>query len=244
MATIMSDISQFSTPTPSAPVSPTPTSSLPIEVGDWVLRAAPDGIAWQLTARWKWRHIGQAVFFLVMSGIFVFLGAGAIESGLAKINPSWLPYVAFAVAAVLVFSAMENIWKLVNRQQVIVDEHTREVRCERSATGLVDWRVPFDEIECLLVSQEPAKPQGRRSSSDPMQIAQDAWVHLCAKGQFYLVSEQNDAAGKSWRWETVRKRTPSAERYLLDLAEYDTPLHHAVIKMADRLGIKAYLDIR
>jgi hypothetical protein len=197
-----------------------------------------------LSKRWKWRHIGQAVFFLLMSAVFVFLGAGAIESGLAKISPSWLPYVAFAVAAVLVFSAIENIWKWMNRQQIVVDELTREVRCERSTTGLVDWRVPFDELDYVLVSQEPAKPQGRRSSSDPMQIAQDAWVHLYAHGQFYLVSEQNDAAGKSWRWETVRGRTPSSERYPLELTEYDTPLHHAVIKMADRLGIKAYLDIR
>lgn len=225
-------------------VRPVPLQDLPIELGDWIVRYAPAGMIWQLTSRWQSRHIMRVVFFVVVSVLFVLLGVGSLRSGLAPVNPDWLPYVSFGIALVVAYSALENLWKLLMRRQVVVDDLAREVRCEVAATGIVDWRVPYDRVSFLLVSQEPARPLGRRSRSDPMHITQNAWLHLYAGDRFYLVSEVENAQGKSWQWEKVRRRVPSEERLPLELTEYDTPLHHAALQMAKKLGVEAFVDVR
>ena len=240
-SSLMEDATQPSMQTSPQKIHPV---SMPIQVGDWMLRAVPQGIAWQLTGSWMMRQVVHILFFAGTFALFLVLGAGALRSGLAPVTPEWLPLIAFAIALVLVYSMFDNIWQLIMKRQVIVDKLNREVRCERVLSGIVDWRVDFDSIEYLLISQEPARPLGRKSRDAPMQIAQDSWIHLYAKDNFFLLSEIEDVEGKSWHWETVRRRSSADERMALDLTEYDTPLHHAVMELANSIGIKAYVDIR
>lgn len=243
------EISQDTQPSlGTAPLKPVITRDLrplPISMGDWILRPSAEGMVWQLTGMWQFRHVLRVVFFIVASAIFVLLGVGSLNSGLADVSPEFLPWVAFVVALILLYSAGENLWILIMRRQIVVDEGHHEIRCERALTHLVSWRVPYDEVDYLLVSQEAANPQGRRSRKDPMRIAQDAWVHVFTQDEtFRLLAEVSEVEGESWEWEAVRRRDASSERLKLDLAEYDTPLHHAVMQTAKRLSVPAYVDIR
>jgi hypothetical protein len=228
------------------PISVEPISVLPLPLNfrEWVARAAPQGMLWEQNSRWRMNHVVRALFFVLACFAFIFLGIGSLSSGLASVSPQWLPLAAFVIAAILLLSALQNLWNLFTRRRIILDETNREVRSQRSLTGLVDWRVAFDDIEYLLVSQETAHPQGRRSKKDPMVISQDTWVHIFARQNFYQLVELEKVEGCSWEWELVRRRVPSEERHDLNLREYDTPLHHAVKQLADRLGAQVYIDIR
>jgi hypothetical protein len=238
------DITQPSMGTLRVSVRPVTLQSLPIEIGDWALRPISQGMVWQLSRGWRFRHGTRALFFLAVSLIFIILGYGTLTSGLAAVSPEWLPYISFGIALVLLFTVLENVWKLLTVRRIVVDDLRREVRSERVLVGIVDWRTPFEEVEYLLLSQNPAQPQGRRHREDPMQISHDAWLHLYTRQGFHLLTDHEDVVGQSWQWELIRRRDSSEERLNLDLSEYDTPLHHAVMHMADRLSVAAYIDIR
>jgi|GEM_PF-5119452 len=229
---------------PEPEIDPIPLRALPILMDDWVLRRVGEGAALQPTGEWKRRAFVRSGFYLFGALAFVALGIGSIQSGLADVNPTWLPYAACALALFLVYLSLETLWQVVNRRQIVVDEQHQEIRCQRAIMDIVDWRVPFEQVDYLLVSQDVSRSQGRRRSTDPMLIAQDVWVHLYAHDEFYLIGEMEDAMGKSWVWETIRQRDVGDPRRELDLRDYDTPLHHATLHLAKLLGTTAYLDIR
>lgn len=217
---------------------------LPIEMGRWILRASGGGMRWEATRGWMFSYTMRTLFFLGAFVVFMLLGVGSRTSGLAPVTPEWLPYMAFGIGVVLAFSAVENFWSMLTPSRIVLDDMKQEIRSERALTGIVAWRIPYTDVQYVLVSQEKAHSQGRRSSDEPMLISQDAWVHLCANDEFYLVGEVEGIMGKSWHWDKVRSRQPDLERYPLHLDEYDTPFHHAVRHMADKLSVPAYVDLR
>jgi hypothetical protein len=217
---------------------------LPIEVERWKLGKVGGGVRWSATGKLMRQHAFRVIFFSVSVVVFVLLGAGSRESGLAPVTPSWLPYMAYGVAAVLGYSSLENLWMMLTPRQVIFDDANQEIRSQRAVSGIVDWRLPMDSIEYVLVSQERARSQGRRSFDDPMLISQDGWIHLFADGKFYMVAEVEGVMGRSWDWETIRTRNADGQRYPLLLHEYDTPLHHAALHIANLLSVDVHVDIR
>jgi hypothetical protein len=243
-ANFSGDVTQPSMGTVRVSVRPVALQPLPLEIGNWSLRPAAQGLVWQLSRGWRLRHGLRVLFFLAVSLIFIVLGYGALTSGLAPVTPEWLPFVSFGIALVLIFSGLENFWALLTMRQIVVDEQRREIRGERVLVGIIDWRASFEEVEYLLLSQNQAQPQGRRNREDPMHISHDAWLHLYTRQGFQLMTEHEDVEGQSWQWELVRRRDAAQGRMQIDLSEYDTPLHHAVKHMADRLAVAAYIDIR
>lgn len=229
---------------PPAPEQKIKLHPLPVEMGRWILRISGEGLRWESTQTWMASHTLRVLFFVAAFIVFILLGIGSRTSGLAPVTPEWLPYMAFGIGLVLAYSAAENLWSMLTPSRIVLDDLKQEVRSQRALTGIVSWRLPYSSIQYILVSQEKAHPQGRRSSDDPMLISQDAWVHLCASDEFYLVGEVEGVTGKSWRWEDIRSRLPDSNRYPLNLDDYDTPLHHAVQHMADRLSVPAYVDLR
>ncbi len=227
-----------------APEQTIPLMPLPVSMGEWALRMGPRGPMWTVTRQRQLRFGMRVVFFLVAAVMFVVLGGGALRSGLAEVSPAWLPMAAFGVAMVVSYSALENLFAVLLHKRVVVDTHERELRSERAMTGLVDWRIPFDTLEYLLVSQEPARPFGRRRRDDPMQIEQDVWVHAYDGEQFWLLMTLSENRGRSHRWERVRHENDTLPRRPLDLADYDSPVHHAALHTAQTLDVPVYVDIR
>jgi hypothetical protein len=201
-------------------------------------------LVWELNSTWRWRTLGRAAFFFVGALAFLFLGWGSLSSGLAEVSPAWLPYIAFALTVILLFSAAENVWRVLGRRRIVVDQGAGELRSEVSLTGLVQWRVELASLEGVLLSQTPAKSQGRRSSREAMQISQDVWLHVQGEGDFYLIGEWPEFEGKSHHWEALRERKAGHERLDLHLGEYDSPLHHAAWRLAEYLGLPVWVDIR
>ncbi|MBZ0310566.1 MAG: hypothetical protein K8I82_31195 [Anaerolineae bacterium] len=231
----------FSPPVPEQKIKLYP---LPLEMGRWILRDSGEGLRWEATRGWLMAHSLRTLFFVAAFVVFILLGIGSRTSGLAPVTPEWLPYMAFGIGLVLAYSAAENFWSMLTPSHIVLDDLKQEVRSQRALTGIVSWRLPYSSIQYILVSQEKAHPQGRRSSNDPMLISQDTWVHFCASDKFYLVGEVEGVTGKSWRWEEIRQRPPEGNRYPLNLDDYDTALHHAVQHMAVKLSVPAYVDLR
>lgn len=217
---------------------------LPIEMGRWILRVGGSSLRWEATQSWQFTYALRTLFFIGAFVVFIVLGIGSRTSGLAPVTPEWLPLMAFGIGAVLAYSALENLWSMLTPSRVVFDDLKREIRRERALTGIVEWRIPYESVEFVLVSQEKARSQGRRSSKEPMLISQDVWVHISAKGDFYLVGELDNVTGKSLEWEAIRDREPSEQRYSLNLDEYDTSVHHAVQHLAEKLSVNAFVDLR
>lgn len=238
------DTTQPSSQTSQLNIHPIALRTLPLEAGHWRMRAFGQGLMMEMTPRWVINQTSRAVVYLILAVIFLVLAIGAGTAGLAEVSPGWLPLVAYGMAGLLVLVAIETLWRVIARPRLVVDTATNEIRSERALTHVVNWHVPFDSVDYLLVSQEAARSQGRRSREEPMQIQLDGWLHVYAAETFHFVGEISSIDGKSWQWETVRRHSRGDQRRVLDLSEYDTGLHHMVRHIAEKLAVEAYVDIR
>ncbi len=217
--------------------------SLPIEFSDWFLTRVATGIQWRRNRGWWWINIGRMVLFGLLSILFFVLSIGSMTRGLAEVEPNSLPQIGLAIGALMIGILLFSIWQLLNTTTVIIDTMQREVYCQSIVLSFIHWRIPFDSIEYLLITQSPPRAQGRRQRSDPMQIAQEVWLHLYDGEDFYEVGDLDEVEGRSWAWEVVRTHNHSQVRRGLQLAHYDTPAHHAAQQIAHLLDVPVYIDL-
>jgi len=215
----------------------------PFEFEEVELVATPTGYAWRRRARWLLLAAARAVAMLALAVLFLLMGIGTQTSGLAAVNPDWLPWLGMAVAGLLVVLAARSLWNVLAASDVIVDTQAGEVRRQNRLSGSVRWRLAFASVAYVVVSQAAARPQGRRADG-PMRIIQDVWLHLSDGARFWPAAEIERVAGYSHDWERTRARQNSKGRRRLDSASYDTPAHHAARLMADAIGCDVWLDIR
>ncbi len=240
--------------TTSAPeVKDLPAAAPPFTFEQWALQTTPSGLIWKRRARWIRASVLRAVGFGVLVLLYLVLGVGSQISGLASVNPDWLPWLGLAVAAVLAALALRQIWLVLRVADMIVDADARTVkRCERFS-GRVRWKLPFEAVAYVLVSQTPArgtmlgmrlggKASGENGNTVP--ITQDVWLHLSDGVNFYPVAVLEDVEGVSHQWDVTRQRQKTAGRRRLRLAQYDTPAHHAARVLADAMQCDVWLDIR
>lgn len=219
------------------------TAALPIRINDWRLVGQATGARWERLRRWWLLNIGRLLLVFALGVLFLVLSVGSLTRGLAAVEPTWLPNVGIAIGVVLVLALLQLIWQLLNTQAVAVDSYQREVYEQGVLVPFVNWRVGFDAVEYVLVTQNKPNPQGRRQPTDPMNIAQDVWIHVYDGQRFYEVIALDGVEGRSWDWETVRTHHRTQVRRGLQLAQYDTPVHHAARQIADIIGVPVYLDL-
>jgi len=148
------------------------------------------------------------------------------------------------VALVLFVVALRSFWTLLTVTNVIVDTTAREMRCQNRFAGRVHWRVPFDEVVYVLVSQTLARSLGRKGPDGPMRIAQEVWLHLYDGSQFRLIADLGQVEGHSQNWEAIHYQQRQRGRRRLKLADFDTLAHRAARWMANVLDTEVWLDIR
>jgi hypothetical protein len=217
--------------------------ALPIRFGDWKLMRSAQGMAWRRTSMWWLVHWGRMVLFGALSALFLILGIGTRVSGLAEVEPTWLPIMGLVIGIFLLLSIVQMSWQLLNASGVTIDTHHGEIYKRGFVFPFINWRIPFNQIDFVLVTQTPARAQGRRRRTDAMRIAADVWLHVYDGKQFYLLADLERVEGKSVDWETVRSHTHTMVRRRLHLTQYDTPAHHAALKIAEAVGAPVYLDI-
>ncbi len=226
------------------PVLEVRPKSPPFEFEDWTMRETGWGFVWARRRRWLSSVTTRTIGYFVLALLFLLLGIGTQTRGLAAVDPFWLPWLGLAVAVMLVVLAFRALWMLLTVTDVLVDMTRREVRSQGRFFGQQHWRVGFDEIAYVLVSQTPIRPEGRTKPMQPVHTAQDVWLHIYDGGQFWPVVELGRVEGQCRAWEQVRQSHKIKGRRHLTLAFYDTLAHHAARVMADAMQVDVWLDIR
>jgi hypothetical protein len=214
------------------------------EFDNWEMRPVSQGFLWHRRAKWRISMIIRAVGFAFAALLFMILGIGTRIADLAKVNPGWLPTIGLVVGIILGLLALQTLWAMLNAVDILFDLGRREVRARGPYSTFGQWRIPFDQIGYLVISQEPARPQGRSKKPDVMRTVQEVWLHLYNGERFIPVAELGRIEGQSHGWDTVRKLQKVKGRRRLRLSHYDTPAHHAALIIARAAGFEVWLDIR
>jgi hypothetical protein len=221
-----------------------PLQTPPFEFEGWVMDAAPRGLIWRRRTQWLAIAVARLIVYTVAIGLFLILAVGAHTKGLAKVNPSWLPALGIVVAMTLAVITVVNGASLLATSDVIIDTTAREVRRRNRFFGGVRWRLPFGALAYVLISQTPARPQGRKNPGEPMSTVQDVWIHLYDGSRFWPVVDMERVEGRCHDWENACQTLKTPGRRRLKLADYDTPGHHAALVMAQTLDVDVWLDVR
>ena len=227
------------------PTFPTvPLADPPYQLEEWVMAATANGYAWMRRTHWTLFTALRVAGFLALGLVFIIMGAAMQTTEMAKVNPAWLPGLGILVGALLIVLSVRYARVLLTAVVVRIDTKRREVVCRGRTGGRVRWRVSFDAISYVLVTQTPARAQGRAAADGTASTLQDVWLHLAEGNRFWPVVALEAVEGKSHRWDVVRNRQKQPGRRALRLADYDTPVHHAARRMADVIGTELWLDIR
>lgn len=221
-----------------------PLQKLPISVKDSRLVLTGEGVMFEHSTAWWVRNFVRMLIYAVAFVLFVVLAIGTQSNGFASVEPDWLPMAGLGIAVVIFGNILWLGAKLLKASTVVVDTQRREIYNQGIIFPFVNWRVGFDAVDFIVISQTPAKPQGRPSRDAPMNIEQDVWIHAASGDDFYEVMTVEEVVGKSYNWDNIRRHDHHAIRRQLFLAEYDTPAHHAATHIAERVGVPLYLDIR
>ncbi|MBN1563244.1 MAG: hypothetical protein JXA10_05360 [Anaerolineae bacterium] len=216
----------------------------PFNFEEWTMREIKRGYVWGRRGRWLVSAVLRAAGYGVLALLFLLLGIGTQTRGLAAVEPGWLPWLGMVVAILLVGLAMRALWSVVVMADVVIDMPRQEARCQGRFFGQPTWRVSFDQIAYVLISQTPIRPEGRDKQAKPMNTSQDVWLHIYDGAAFLPVVTLGQVAGQCHAWGQLRQSYKSKGRRRLTLALYDTPAHHAAQVMADALQVEVWLDIR
>lgn len=218
-------------------------ANLPIQVSDWRLMPTATGVEWERLRQWWVYNSLRIGLVFALSVLFLVLSIGSLTRGIAAVEPTWLPNLGVAIGLILILSLLQSVWQIVNARRVAVDGFRREIYERGALVPFVNWRVPFERVSYVLITQTPPRPMGRRQHAEPMHTSQDVWLHVYDGEAFYLVMNFEDVNGRSWDWATVRTHHRTHVRRNLQLAQYDTPAHHAARQIADIIGVPVYLDL-
>jgi hypothetical protein len=215
---------------PSAP--PIPLMPLPIVTGEWELRELPNesGAQWQRTSAWRKDSYLRVAFLFILAPIFAMLSIGSLLTPFAPVQPSALPFVGLALAAILLLLSLSQLFGVLRSPVFIVD--TRQKMVRHTSGKRTVMQVPFEGVEYVLTSHVT-----NRRTPKTGQILAEAWVHLHSPRRGFLpVVYVHSLEGKS--------DAPILERTDLDLHLVNTPLHHAAQIVADMIGVPAFVEER
>ena len=221
-----------------------PLHRLPFVFEGWTFERTEQGLLWRRRARWVATTFGKVIALLVLAALYLVLGIGTQTSGIAPVRPSWLPWLGVAVAFWLLYNAWSQARALLYAQDVLIDLEAREVRAVGHFSGRERWRLPFDAVGYVLLSQTPAQPQGLRHKDEHTPITQDVWLHLADQDEhFYEIVSLEQVEGVCHRWDEVKVQQKTRGRRALRLRDYDTPAHHAARVLAETLHVPLWVDI-
>ncbi len=230
--------------TPVPDVERVPVKAPPFTFERWTMQRIPSGLVWRRRARWVWGTLGRLAGYGVLVALYLLLSIGVQTSGLAAVEPAWLPWLGVAIAVLLAGLAVRQFWLLWTATDTIIDTAKGVVRARRRFTGRTRWQLTFDNVAYALLSQTPARPRGLKRHGEYTPVVQDVWLHLSDGERFYPIAALREVEGQSQQWDIVRQRQKITGRRRLRLAHYDSPAHHAARVMAETIGTELWQDIR
>jgi hypothetical protein len=216
----------------------------PFTFEEWAFVARRTRFAWKRRGRWVLGRLLRALVLILLAVGFTLLAAGTLASGLAEVNPTWLPTLGLAVGVAFLLAALRALWQMITATDVVLDVRKREVRSRSRFTGSTRWRLPFEQTSYVLLTHTPPRPLGRKGKDGPMRVAQEVWVHLTDGQRFWQVVELGRVEGLSRQWEAARAALKQPGRRRIRLADLDSPAHQAALHMARILETDVWLDVR
>ena len=221
-----------------------PLRRLPFVFEAWTLERTQQGLLWRRRTRWVVTTLGKVLMLLVLVALYLVLGIGTQTSGIAPVEPWWLPWLGIAVGGWLLYVAWRHVRALLRAQDVLIDLDAREVRAVGHFSGGERWQLPFDAVAYVLLSQTPAQAQGLRHKNEHTAITQDVWLHLADQDErFYEIVALEQVEGVCHHWDAVKVQQKTPGRRALHLRDYDTPAHHAARVLSEALNVPLWVDV-
>src|SRR5690606_10313660 len=145
-----------------APLAP------PLRFDGWRLMPMAAGVRWQRVRSWWLINFIRLLGLGTLSVLFLILGIGSKTRGLAEVDLAHLPDIGLFIGALLLITLMLSIWRLLRESATVVDTLQREVYEKGLLLPFINWRIPFDNIQYLLITQSSPRAQGRRRKDEPM----------------------------------------------------------------------------
>jgi len=225
---------------PELELPPVLPMALPIGVGEWVLEEHLQGMLLRRPQAWRTRTLIYGLLSIVLATIFALLSLGAKLSSYAPLQPDWLPLIGLGIAVVMLGAGIWQLLTLARATSVLIDNRQRLVRVMRGKRQTV-VQSPYEGIEYLLISHILSRREAG-SSTDPIaydRIWPEVWIHLYSPRRGFInVCYTSHTEGR------MRSGLSLDERRPLNLAEIDTPAHHAAHLIAEMIGVPAFVEAR
>jgi hypothetical protein len=210
---------------------------LPIDLGEWILEEHPQGLIFQRARAWRTKTFGYALLSFVLATIFGALSLGARFSPYAAVQPDWLPLIGLGIAVITLLIGLSQVTRLTRATSALIDNRQRLVRLIRRGRRTV-LQSPYEGLEYVLVSHIAGRRETSANSTDD-RFWPEVWIHLYSPRRGFInLCYVNVIEGRVLSGLTLRERRP------LNLAEIDTPAHHAALITAQMIGIPAYVEER
>jgi hypothetical protein len=222
---------------PSAPLH-APLPSLPIKVEQWMVSNPEQGIIELSLDKSISRAFGlRALWYFVLSLVYLALSILTLTSGIALPRPEFLPYVGIASAVVLIGLTLWNLAqssRAINR--ILVDSDERMIKGMHNQKER--WRVPTYEIMSVYVSQRIGKTFRKNATRGipygelNLKLQGEKFQHILMQGQ----TEETHIPEEDWVFEDGV--VP------LGNGQARTSLQHVGLHIANLLNVPAYHDRR
>ena len=213
----------------------------PVKMGDWTLARNENGLIWQHSTGWRNGMIVRVIFFAALALLFVALSLGGLSSLFAPVQPDWLPLVGLVVAAVLAINAISHAMRLFMAGTVEFDQRLQMIRWQQPRKGITR-QVPFEKVQYVLLSYTVLRSEKMKGTTPPdafEHLTVEMWLHIARDiGDFIECGHIGPIEGRGVRQTEILPRQP------VDLAQMDTPLHHAARLIADLLNVQAFIERR
>jgi hypothetical protein len=219
-------------PEPSSPA----VQPLPLHFGEWTVTALFNGMQWERTPRWRTDQLLRGGFFAIMTPLFFIASLGALLTPFAKVQPDWLPLLGLALGGVMLLFALNAFLTVLGTPTTTVDTRLRIIQQKRRSNKKM-IQAPFEGLEYVLISHSVVRKQV--ADPDRLLAALETWIHVYSPRRGFILLCQSDHV------EGYLKRSTNFEsRRPLDLAELDTPAHHAAWHVGQNIGIPVFAEER
>jgi hypothetical protein len=220
---------------------PIAVMSLPIDMGDWLLREEEPELILAHPKTWYRALLTRILFFLILVPIFGLLSAGALLSPYAPAQPEWLPLAGLGISLLLLIGLFLQFRIYFRGPITIIDRRARLLRQVTRTGRRILVQSPFEGLQSVLVSHviNRRKAQGSNGFESIYAFSGEVWIHAYSPRRGFIeLCHVTDIEGQ------MRGNVTFDSNHPLDLTEINSPVHHAAVVLAREMGIPVYAETR
>lgn len=236
LAEMMARPFYFVPPKVSDEPAPEPLPPLPGKIDAWTVGTTPAGqIEMKLAQESGRSRFSRAIWYFLLSILYIILSVLTLISGIALPRPEFLPFLGLAAALLLLGISIRTLLVRGTKiDRIIVHPEAQAVR------GLLEkrdkWRYESDDLQAVYVTTLAArKPRGGKQGVEYGELnlqRRDGTFHfVLSQGALEIETPE----GESVFAEGIHTLTPSRAH---------TSLQQLALHVASMLGVPCYADVR